>query len=189
MNSNYGELNDIFIERKSAPKKLIPIINSSIKIPNLISYLNDAKNDFKNKIKLIEQLTPLFKSNENILLLFIEKGTINNSPNLFHILINLYLDKNAQKVDLTILEDFINIILYNISIPKTAIEYIYLNFSKFYESEENINFCRCLRILNIFYGSDIPKKSDKYIKNYFYFNGKNSSLNFNINKNSKKFKF
>ena len=185
MNSNYGELNDIFIERKSAPKKLIPIINSSIKIPNLISYLNDAKNNFKNKIKLIEQLTPLFKSNENILLLFIEKGTINNSPNLFHILINLYLDKNAQKVDLTILEDFINIILYNISIPKTAIEYIYLNFSKFYESEENINFCRCLRILNIFYGSDISKKSDKYIKNYFYFNGKNSSLNFNINKNSK----
>ena len=185
MNSNFGEINDIFIETKSTPKIFIPIIKSSKKIPNLISYLNDSKNDYKNKIKIIEQLIPLFKSNENILALFVEKGTTNDSPNLFHILINLYLDENAQKEDLINLEELINIILYNIPIPRTAIEYIYQKFANFFETEKNNDFYRCLRILRIFYGSDIPKKSDTYIKNYFYFNGKKSLFNFDINKNSK----
>ena len=188
MNSNFGELGDIFIESDSTPNKLIPIIKSSMQIPNLISYLNDEKNGYKNKINLIHHLIPLFKSNENILAIFIEKGTNNNSPNLFHVLINLYLNKNAHKEDLSKIEELINIILYNIPIPKTAIEYIYQKLSNFFdnnENKENKTFFRCLRILKIFYGSDIPKKSDKHIKNYFYFNGKNSLLNFNVNKNSK----
>ena len=188
MNSNFGELGDIFIESDSTSNKLIPIIKSSMQIPNLISYLNDEKNGYKNKINLIHHLIPLFKSNENILAIFIEKGTNNNSPNLFHVLINLYLNKNAHKEDLSKIEELINIILYNIPIPKTAIEYIYQKLSNFFdnnENKENKTFFRCLRILKIFYGSDIPKKSDKHIKNYFYFNGKNSLLNFNVNKNSK----
>ena len=195
MTSNFGEINDIFIETKSTPKKLIPILKSSTKIPKLVIYLNDNKINYKNKINTISQLIPLFKANKNILLLFAEKGTSNNSPNLFKVLTKLYLDKNANKEDLTKIEELINIFLNNIPIPKTVIEYIYQKLTNFFNEEKGVNpatdtkeLSRYFKILNIFYGSGIPKISEKpvkEIKNYFYFNGKDSKLNFVLNKNSK----
>ena len=195
MTSNFGEINDIFIETKSTPKKLIPILKSSTKIPKLVIYLNDNKINYKNKINTLSQLIPLFKANKNILLLFAEKGTSNNSPNLFKVLTKLYLDKNANKEDLSKIEELINIFLNNIPIPKTVIEYIYQKLTNFFNEEKGVNpatdtkeLSRYFKILNIFYGSGIPKISEKpvkEIKNYFYFNGKDSKLNFVLNKNSK----
>ena len=195
MTSNFGEINDIFIETKSAPKKLIPLLKSSTKIPKLVIYLNDNKINYKNKINTISQLIPLFKANKNILLLFSEKGINNNSPNLFKVLTKLYLEKNANKEDLIKIEELINIFLNNIVIQKTVIEYIYQKLSNFFNEEKGGNpsndtkdLSRYFNILNIFYGSGIPKSLDKTakeIKNYFYFNGKDSKLNFVLNKNSK----
>ena len=81
-----------------------------------------------------------------------------------------------------------NIILYKISIHKIAIECIYQKFYNFFDNDKinaNNNFFLGSRIYKISYGSYILKISDTHIENYFYFNGKNSLLNFNVNKNSK----
>ena len=46
-------LNDIFIEAKGTSQKYLPILKSSDKIIKVISFLNDTKNQIKDKRKAI----------------------------------------------------------------------------------------------------------------------------------------
>ena len=129
MSSKVGEenfFNSIFIESKTNPGKLIPLLKSSDKIPDIFQYLNDDKNQIKYKIKCLSQLISLFKENKNIIPCVIDKLT-SKRLNLFEPLINMYLDKNSNKEDLLKIEEFIRIVIINVTISKSTLEFIYQN--------------------------------------------------------------
>ena len=220
-------LNDIFIEAKGTSQKYLPILKSSDKIIKVISFLNDTKNQIKDKILFLSHLSYLFKKNRNLIPLFLDK-CFSKRTNLFEPLIKLYLDEIITNEDLAKIEQLIKVITKNVTIPKLCLEYIYQKLSKYFtNSDENKNkeilkeslFIKYLKILNIFYGEEksndlnenkdqninnnidkkshsntIINKNDKNkndiipsnkIKNYIYFNGKDSKLIFKINKSSK----
>ena len=216
MSTNLGEdslFNEIFIESKSTPNKYIPIIKSSDKIPEIITFLNDNKKQIKEKINILSSLITLFKENNNLISFFIDKCTLNGS-NLFESLISLYLEEKVSDKDLQIIEEISKIIISNVTIPKSALEFIYQRLSQFFTKEGKNNnkeilnenrFIKYLKLLKLFYGEEVPKdlgqtdintlennndnKNDTIskdkIKNYIYFNGKDSMLNFKLNKSSK----
>ena len=213
-------LNSLFIQSKDSPQKLLPILNSSEKIPSIINFLKDNKNEIKEKVSFLSSLITLFKENKNLIPCFMDKCTSNRS-NLFEPLIKLYLDEKVPNEDLLKIEEVIKILIINVTTPKLTLEYIYQRLSKYFTKEgENNNkeilkedkFIKYLRILKLFYGEEIPKDLDQSkirqnsittkghtntmkiknelipnhkIKNYIYFNGKDSKLNFKINKESK----
>ena len=223
MSSNTGEnslLKDIFIESKDSPKKLLPILKSSEKIPTIINFLNDNKNLIKDKISFLSSLISLFKDNKNLIPCFMDKCTSNRS-NLFEPLIKLYLDEHVSEEDILIIEEIIKILIINVTTPKLTLQYIYERLSKFFTKEgdnkeilkEN-TFIKYLKVLKLFYGEEIPDDLDQNksrnnsilnkshsnsktekninevipnykIKNYLYFNGNKSILNFKVNKESR----
>ena len=229
MSSNAGEENffkNIFIESKTSPGKLLPLLNSSDKIPDIFQYLNDDKNQIKNKINCLSQLISLFKKNKNIIPCVIEKLT-SKRLNLFEPLINMYLDKNSNKEDLLKIEEFIRIVIINVTISKSTLEFIYQKLSKFFTDKGRNNteeiltenyFIKHMKLLKIFYGNEMQNDLDQIqeenmdnisnidknrvntiinkvgksthipdykIKNYIYFNGKDSKLNFKLNNSSR----
>ena len=188
--------------------------------------MNDNKIQIKNKIICLSKLISLFKENKNIIPCVIDKFT-SKRLNLFEALINLYLDKNATKEDLHIVEEVIRILIINITIPKSTLEFIYQKLTKFfsYEGENNTKeiltenyFIQHMNLLKIFYGNENQNDLDQIqeqnidnisnidkarvntiinkvgksthipdykIKNYIYFNGKDSKLNFKLNNSSR----
>ena len=225
MSSNNKEnslLNEIFLESKSNPKNLLPILQSSEKIVNIFQFLNDNKNQLKEKINFLSSLMSLFNENNYLIPFLIDRCYL-KGYNLFEPLINMYLDKNISKEDLIKIEEIIKLFIINVTIPKSVLEYIYQRLSIFFgKAEENDNkeiltedlLIRYLNILELFYGEQIPKDleqnemidddidnkprmntiinkrgktthiSNYKVKNYFYFNGKDSILNFKLNKSS-----
>ena len=212
-NAKKSLLNDIFIESKNNPKILLPILKSSQKIPTIISFLKDTKNQIKDKIYLLSSLKSLFKANINLIPCFMDKCTSSRS-NLFEPLINLYLEESVPNNDLLILEEIIKIIIINVTIPKLSLQYIYQRLSKFFTNEQKKNnneilkeknFIKYLKILKLFYGENIPSNLDQNkeqgkgnsnndknndipnnkLNKYIYFNGKDSIFNFKLNKESK----
>ena len=229
MSSNAGEENffkNIFIESKTNPGKLLPLLKSSDKFPDIFQYLNDDKNQIKYKIKCLSQLISLFKENKNIIPCVIEKLT-SKRLNLFEPLINMYLDKNSNKEDLLKIEEFIRIFIINVTISKSTLEFIYQKLSKFFTDKGRNNteeiltenyFIKHMKLLKIFYGNEMQNDLDQIqeenmenisnidknrintiinkvgksthipdykIKNYIYFNGKDSKLNFKLNNSSR----
>ena len=216
-------LNDIFLISKENPTKILPIFKSSDKILNIISFLNDSKIQIKDKILFLSNLITLFKENNSIIPFIIDK-CISSRKNLYEPLIMLYLDKKIQNDDLSKIEEIIKILIINVTTQKSTLEYIYQRLSKFF-TKEGVNnnkeiltedlFIKYLKILNLFYGEDIPDDLDQIIeqnrsysikkersstitirnkcatipnnkiKNYIYFNGKDSKLEFKINQFSK----
>lgn len=75
-------LNSLFIQSKDSPQKLLPILNSSEKIPTIINFLKDNKNEIKEKISFLSSLITLFKENKNLIPSFMDK-CISNRSNLF----------------------------------------------------------------------------------------------------------
>ena len=213
-------LKDIFIESKESSKKFYPILKSSEKIPKIINFLNDNKNQIKDKISFLSSLISLFKGNKNLIPCFMDKCTSNRS-NLFEPLIKLYLDEKVSEEDISIIEEIIKILIINVTTPKLTLQYIYERLSKFFTKEgdnkeilKEDNFIKYLKILKLFYGEEIPddldqsksrnnsilnkshsnSKTEKNIndeipnykvKNYLYFNGNQSILNFKVNKESR----
>ena len=149
MSTNLGEdslFNEIFIESKSTPNKYIPIIKSSDKIPEIITFLNDNKKQIKEKINILSSLITLFKENNNLISFFIDKCTLNRS-NLFESLISLYLEEKVSDKDLQIIEEISKIIISNVTIPKSALEFIYQRLSQFFTKEGKNNNKEILKIL------------------------------------------
>lgn len=218
--------NDIFIESKTNKGKLLPLLNSSNKIPDIFQYLNDDKCQIKNKIICLTKLISLIKENKNIIPCIIDTFT-SKRLNLFEPLINLYLDKNITKEGLFKVEELIRILITNITIPKSTLEFIYQKLTKFFNYKgENSNkdiltenyFIQHMNLLKIFYGNEMQNDLDQIqeqninnisnidkarvntiinkvgksthipdykIKNYIYFNGKDSKLNFKLNSSSR----
>ena len=124
-------LNNIFIESKTTPKSYIPIIKSSDKIPQIISFLIDNKNQIKEKMSLISSIISLFKLNKNLVPFFLDKCVLNRT-NIFEPLINLYLDEKTTNDDIKIIEEITKIFISNVTTPKLTLEYIYQRMSIFF---------------------------------------------------------
>ena len=160
INSIIYSLNSIFIQTKDSPPKLLPILNSSEKIPSIITFLNDNKNEIKDKISFLSSLITLFKDNKNLIPCFMDKCTSNRS-NLFEPLIKLYLEEKVPEEDLFKIEEIIKILIINVTTPKSTLEYIYQKLSKYFTKEGENNtkevlkenkFIKYLRLLKLFYG-------------------------------------
>ena len=143
-------LNSLFIQSKDSPQKLLPILNSSEKIPTIINFLKDNKNDIKEKVCFLSSLITLFKENKNLIPCFMDKCTSNRS-NLFEPLIKLYLDEKVPNEDLLKIEEVIKILIINVTTPKLTLEYIYQRLSKYFINLSSFNICILIFFLSFVY--------------------------------------
>ena len=172
-------------------KGALPILNSLKDIPQLIQILKDEKQSLENKMGLISTLITYFKINENIIPPFMRKYLFKSKEYLFiEPLIDLYIIPTLKKEHESLLDEIFKIILTHVTITKNALEYLYQKLSQYFtnKKQQALNeqiLLKYLKLLKLFY-SDTSTQSiiEKEIKNYMYFNGKNSGLNFSLNKST-----
>ena len=200
-------LNSVFYDSPFEKDEFLPIIKEIKNIPNVISFLKskeNAKMDLDNEISLIFFLKNLFTENNNLIPLFI-KNCKTKKENFLENLVNFYLNEQIEGQSLQMIEDLINNIIYNISINKNIIEYIYQQLITFFnirQEEANADtpilteklLLRYLKLLKFFY-TDIKSEKklnekkisdikDTIIRNYLYFNGVNSGIALMLNQSS-----
>ena len=172
---------------KTAPESL-PVLNSLKEIPELILFLKDEKQKIDKRMELISKLIKIFKINENIIPPFTRKFLYKSKEyHFFEPLIDLYIIPSLKKEHESLLDQLFKIILTHVTITKNALEYVYQKLSLYFKNvkQEILNesiLLKYLKLLNLFY-SDISSELgvEKEIKNYMYFNGKNSCLKFSLN--------
>ena len=186
-----------------------PILEDSSKIPSLLLFLKDKEKTILEKTEIIFTLFQLFKANNLLLSLFMRNNIV-KKINFFEPLIDLYLIKDEYiKEYKELIENILRMILSNITLTKAPIEYLYKKLSYYYdnhetEEKERLNenqILKYLHLLKLFYTigendknildknqffsqSNTNTENIKDIKNYFYFNGKNSCVSLELNKNS-----
>ena len=201
-------LNTIFFASPNETDEFLPVIKDAKNIPNIIPFINrsqDAEMNLENAISLIFFLKNLFLENNDLIPVFI-KHCVKNKITFLESIVNLYLQEKLEKDSLIMIEDLISDINYHISICKNIFEYIYQKLNIYFNIKQTINkdnniiltepvLLRYLKLLNIFY-TDIKKENelteeqksnnneDKIIRNFFYFNGKNSGITLSLNKTS-----
>ena len=184
-------LSSIFLFCGKTNPSSLPILNSLKEIPQLIIFLKDSKQSIDQKMDLISTLICLFKINENIIPPFMRKFLFKSKEYIFfEPLIDLYIIPTLKKEHEALLNELFKIILTHVTITKNALEYVYQKLSLYFTNikQEVLNeaiLLRYLKLLKLFY-SDVSSeaKIEKVIKNYMYFNGKNSSLKFSLNKST-----
>ena len=202
-------LSSIFHPSPKEKDEFLPIIKDMKNIPNIISFINlnrSNQNNLNNTISLIFFLKNLFSENSDLIPLFI-KNCIKNNTTLLCSLVDVFLDEKVDGQALTMIEDLLKNINFNVSITKNIFKYIYQQLNIFFnihqqkKSENNqiLNesiLLKYLKLLNICYcdvkneneneKDEIEKNSreDKIIRNYFYFNGINSGISIILNKTS-----
>ena len=184
-------LSSIFLFSGKPTPSSLPILNSLKEMPQLIQFLKDGKQPIEKKMDMLSTLISLFKINENIIPPFMRTFLHKSKEYLFfEPLIDLYIIPTLQKEHESLLEELFKIILTHVTITKIALEYIYQKLSLYFtnKNKEILNeaiLLRYLKLLKLIY-SDISHEliDEKQIKNYMYFNGKNSALTFSLNKST-----
>ncbi len=185
-------LSSIFLFLGKKTPKSLPILNSLKEIPQLILFLKDNKQSIDKKMNLLSTLLDIFKTNENIIPSFMRKFLQKSNEYIFfEPLIDLYIIPTLKKEYESVLEELFLIILTHVNITKDALEYLYQKLSLYFSNKEKEKLTepimiKYLELLELFY-SDLSKKKQKEkqeIKNYMYFNGKNSALTFSLNKST-----
>jgi len=157
-------LNSIFYENPDESDEFFPLIKNAKNLPNIIPVLSyDTKNEINlnNAISLIYYLKNIFSENSDLIPLFV-KYCHKNRNNLIEKVINLYLTDKFEGQSLTLIEDLLSNITYNISIPKNIIAYIYQKLNIYFNISQNIQYnnntilteqllLKYLKLLNIFY--------------------------------------
>ena len=172
-------------------KGALPILNSLKEIPQLIQFLKDEKQSLEDKMGLISTLITYFKINENIIPPFMRKFLFKSKEYLFiEPLIDLYIIPTLKKEYESLFDELFKIILTHVAITKNALEYVFQKLSLYFTNKKQdiLNepiLLKYLKLLKLFY-SDTSSESiiEKEIKNYMYFNGKNSGLKFSLNKST-----
>ena len=172
-------------------KGALPILNSLKEIPQLIQFLKDEKKSLEDKMGLISTLITYFKINENIIPPFMRKFLFKSKEYLFiEPLIDLYIIPTLKKEYESLFDELFKIILTHVAITKNALEYVFQKLSLYFTNKKQdiLNepiLLKYLKLLKLFY-SDTSSESiiGKEIKNYMYFNGKNSGLKFSLNKST-----
>ena len=200
-NNNFNEniLSNIFY-LNIANSKLVPIFKNISHFEIIINFLIDQKITISQKLKVIKELFVLINKNE-ILIPYIHKKIENK---LIEEIINLYLKNDINIKEEKIIFKFIKYYYNVISLNKKLFEFIYQKLSKYFYNleeiilDENLLF-KYLKIFKLLYGNNNFYKDNnnenndenndennelKTINNFIYFNGIESKLDININKNS-----
>ena len=193
--SKSDEVTQIFSSIFSPGKKQnnsSPFLNSSKNIPELIKNLISQKKSVEQKIDILITLLGYFQINENLINVFMKPIFYGSKfYTLLEPLFDLYISPILKSEQISLIEKIIKLILSHITISKSSIEYVYQKLSLyFYDKnkeilDENI-LLKYLNLLNLLYSDntcDNELKIQKEMKNYIYFNGKNSSLTFKLNEN------
>ena len=163
------------------------------KIPYILSYIQNSKNEIINKQEIIKYLNSLIQSidyNLEIILLY-KSSNEKRKLNIYEILIEqyIYVDKKETEY-LHLLEETIIIILGKLSYNKDVYRCILSHISNFLNKKNKndcfedlnlneYNYCNLLNLICLFYKS---KSDDKPI-NYYFFNGdKNTNIIINDTK-------
>ena len=184
-------LSSIFLFLGKTKPKSLPILNSLKEIPQLIFFLKDNKQPLDKKMELLSTLINIFKTNENIIPPFMRQIFYKSNEYIFfEPLIDLYIIPNLKKEYESLLEELFKIILTHVSVTKNALEYVYQKLSLYFtnKQQEILNepiLLKYLKLFQLFYSDKSNKtKLIKEIKNYMYFNGKNSAFTFSLNKST-----
>ena len=181
-------LNDI----KEYSSKNLYIISKELeeKIPYILSYIQDSKNEITDKQEIIKYFKSLIKNivyNLEILLLY-KSSNDKRKLNIYEILIEQYIYTDKKEIEyLKILEETIILIFGRLSYNKDVYRSILSHISNFLNKKnkndciedlnlDEYNYCKLLNLICLFYGS---KSDDKPI-NYYFFNGdKNTNITIN----------
>ena len=202
-------LTNIFHCIPNTPNRLLPLISSPNDINILFSFLNynndnsdenitneNNKNSIKIKIELLNFLMTLFKMNDNLIYTFIKKCK-SNIKSFFNPLIDIYLNEYTIDEYKKIIEDFLQLLVENISIQKDELEYVYQKISVYFRNNSRIKLTeelllKYLNLLDLFYTCSLGDKNNnlnnyneiekiKEIKNFIYFNGNKNKLSLILN--------
>ena len=158
-----------------------------LKIPSILSYIQDIKNEILNKIHVINYLFALIQNIPyNLDLILSQKSdTKDQNLNIYEILINEYIltEKNETEY-IQLLRDMLIFIFRKLSLNKDIYRYLFSYVSSYLNDKNNIekntkyyfkenNYHNLLQLIKLFYES----KDDEDPINYFYFNG---DINTNI---------
>ena len=170
----------------------LPFLISSNAISKLIIYLLDPNKTMEEKLDILTTLLGYFQFNENLINVFMRPIFYKfKFYTLIESLIDIYISPTLKSEQISLIEKIIKLILSHISISKSSIEYIYQKLSLYFYNknkqilDENLLF-KYLNLLNLLYSENTCEnelKIQKEIKNYMYFNGKNSALTFKLNEN------
>ena len=189
-NKNNDEQN-VLKEIKVYLDKNILIITKElgVKIPLILSFIQNEKNQILNKLKIIKYLTSLIKYvpyNLDIILAYKSKEKL--QLNLYEIIIEqyIYTDKK-QGSYIKNLEELLNLIFNKLSYNKEVYRYILSHISDFLNKKNNndsselsmnlneYNYSQILKLIHQFYQS----KKDEKPFNFLFFNG-NKDTNLTI---------
>ena len=181
-NKNNDEQN-VLKEIKVYLDKNILIITKElgVKIPLILSFIQNEKNQILNKLKIIKYLTSLIKYvpyNLDIILAYKSKEKL--QLNLYEIIIEqyIYTDKK-QGSYIKNLEELLNLIFNKLSYNKEVYRYILSHISDFLNKKNNndsselsmnlneYNYSQILKLIHQFYQS----KKDEKPFNFLFFNG------------------
>ena len=135
-NEKISPLLNIFHSQQNKSNQLIPIIKDFNKIKNLITFFKSKENDINNKYENIIQLYSLFKLNISLIPYFIYNSKRNNLNLFYESIFDIYLNKEIKQDKEVKLENLIKLLITNVSLPKSAPEYLYQKMSKYFEKKK-----------------------------------------------------
>ena len=166
--NNLSVLSKIFYTSQNDPSTLSSIIKSTDDLPYLFYLLkNPTHLNFKEKFEIFQKLMTLFKSNSNLVNLFIKRCK-SNKTSFYEPIIDLYLEENEENTEerKIFFEEMLVFLVNKVSIPKFIMEYIYQKLSKYLthnlHSEkipklDKNKFLKYLNLLEIFYTNSLEK--------------------------------
>ena len=176
-------LKEIFDVSNENSSEIFSILKNSDNIQKFKAYIENKNINNNKKIIFFKNLKNIFEKNDMLIPLFVDKYY---EKYFFYPIINLYLSEETNEEDLNFFDEFIYLINSHITLNKTFLEFIFQKLSKYFGNRNNKNlnnsqFIRYLRLLKIFYkDTSISKKMGKdEIRNYIYFSGYSSGLQFN----------
>lgn len=183
---------NILNEIKDHSNKKFFIITKNLeeKIPYILAYIQNEKNEIINKLDIIKYFHLLIKNipyNLEILLA-LKSADEKKKLNLYEILIEqfIYTDKK-EKEYINNLNELLSLIFNKLSFNKEVYRFILSNISNFLNKKNNnessdeidlngYNYSQILKLIHLFYQS----KKDEKSMNFFFFNGdKNTNITIN----------
>ena len=165
-NEKISPLLNIFHSQQNKSNQLIPIIKDFNKIKNLITFFKSKENDINNKYENIIQLYSLFKLNISLIPYFIYNSKRNNLNLFYESIFDIYLNKEIKQDKEVKLENLIKLLITNVSLPKSAPEYLYQKMSKYFEKKNEIELdeellMKYLKLLHLCYKDNSVNLNDE----------------------------
>ena len=164
-NEKISPLLNFFHSQQNKLNRLIPIIKDFNKIKDLITFFKSKENDINNKYEYIIQLYSLFKLNINLIPYFVYNSKRNNLNLFYECIFDIYLNKEIKQDKEVKLEDLIKLLITNVSLPKSALEYLYQKMSKYFEKKNELELdeellMKYLKLLHLCYKDNSANLND-----------------------------